>query len=149
MQIQRDTGNESLEAFCLNNIGNVYLFKGQYEDAQTYFERALQLREKLKVTADIAAILHNLAETSTKMGEYDRALGHYLRGLELRRSDGDKRGAAIESYSMGTLFEYQGRYGAALTAKEEALKTFRRAAGSRLLDGRNFERIRQHPQPDR
>ena len=59
------------------------------------------------------------------MGEYDRALRHYLRGLELRRSDGDKRGAAIESYSMGTLFEYQGRYGAALTAKDEALKTFR------------------------
>jgi hypothetical protein len=26
---------------------------------------------------------------------------------------------------MGTIFEYQGRYGAALKSKEEALKTYR------------------------
>jgi eukaryotic-like serine/threonine-protein kinase len=124
LQIQRDTGNQSFEALCLNNIGNAYLSKGQYEDAQTYFERALQLREKLKVSGDIADVLHNLGETSSKMGEYDHALGHYLRALELRRSGGDKRGAAIESYSTGTIFEYQGRYGAAVNAKEAALKTF-------------------------
>src|SRR5712692_10671857 len=43
----------------------------------------------------------------------------------LYRNAGDKRGAAMESFSIGTLFEYQGRYGAALTSKEEALKTFR------------------------
>ena len=109
---------------CLNNIGNVYLFKGQDEDAQTYFERALQLREKLKVTADIANILHNLAETSTKWASTIGRLRTICAGSSCRRSGGDKRGAAIESYSMGTLFEYQGRYGAALTAKDEALKTF-------------------------
>ncbi len=125
LQIQRDIGNQNFEALCLNNIGSAYLSRGQYEDAQTYFERSLQLREKLKVSGDIADVLHNLGETSSKMGEYDRALGHYLRALELRRGGGDKRGAAIESYSMGTLFEYQGRYGAAVNAKEEALKTFR------------------------
>jgi tetratricopeptide (TPR) repeat protein len=43
----------------------------------------------------------------------------------LRRSIDDKRGAAIESYSLGTLFDYQGRFGAAVNAKESALKTFR------------------------
>jgi tetratricopeptide (TPR) repeat protein len=125
LQIQRDTGNQNFEALCLNNIGSVYLAKGQYEDAQTYFERALQLREKLKVSGDIADSVHNLAETSSKRGDYEQALGYYLRALELRRTGGDKRGAAIESYSMGALFEYQGRYGAAVNAKEEALKTFR------------------------
>jgi tetratricopeptide (TPR) repeat protein len=45
--------------------------------------------------------------------------------LELFRSSGDKSGAAIQSYSMGTIFEYQGRYGAALKSKEEAVKAFR------------------------
>jgi tetratricopeptide (TPR) repeat protein len=78
----------------------------------------------MKVTGDIADIVHNLAETSARRGDYDQALGHYLRALELRRTGGDKRGAAIESYSMGTLFEYQGRFGAAVKAKEDALKTF-------------------------
>ena len=59
------------------------------------------------------------------MGEYDQSLAQYLRALRLRRDAGDKRGAAIESYSMGTIFDYQARYGAAVKAKEEALQTYR------------------------
>jgi eukaryotic-like serine/threonine-protein kinase len=124
LQIQRDVGNQDVEGNCLNHIGNVYLFKTQYDDAQTYFERALQIREKTKNPGDLADTLHNLAETATNKGQYDQALKHYLRALELRRDAGDKEGAAIESYSMGTLFEYQGQYGAAVDAKEEALKAF-------------------------
>ena len=37
----------------------------------------------------------------------------------------DSRGAAIESYSLGTLFDYQGRFGAAINSKQEALKGLR------------------------
>ena len=37
----------------------------------------------------------------------------------------DTRGAAIESYSLGDLFGYQGRFGAAINSKQDALKTFR------------------------
>jgi len=59
------------------------------------------------------------------VGNYDKALADYLRALELWRSAGDKRGVAFASYGMGTLFEYQGRYGAAVNSLEEALKTFR------------------------
>ena len=69
--------------------------------------------------------MHNLGETSAQMGQYDQAISYYLRALDLRRSMDDPRGAAIESYSLGTLFDYQGRFGAAINSKEEALKNFR------------------------
>jgi eukaryotic-like serine/threonine-protein kinase len=124
LQSEVDVGNQTNQGLVLNNIGNVYFFKADYQNARTYFEQALQLREKLKVPGAIADAVHNLGDTSSKMGEYDQALGQYLRALDLRRSTGDKRGAALESSSMGTLFGYQGRYGAALSAEEEALKTF-------------------------
>jgi eukaryotic-like serine/threonine-protein kinase len=125
LQIQVDLGNLSDQGLVLNSIGNTYLSKADYEDARTYFAQALQLREKLKVPSDIADTVHNLAEASTKLGRYDEALQQYLRALDLRRSVGDNRSAAIESASMGTLFGYQGRYGAALSSEEDALKTFR------------------------
>jgi eukaryotic-like serine/threonine-protein kinase len=125
LQIQRDTHEESLQAICLNNIGNSYFAKGQYDDALTYFQQALQLREKAKVAKDIVESVHNVAETSVMMGQYDQAVSDYMRALELRRSTGDTRGAAMESYSIGKLFDYQGRFGAALNAKQDALKTFR------------------------
>src|SRR5207302_1190714 len=62
LQIRRDAGNARGEALVLNNIGSVYLQKGQYSEGQTYFERALELREKANVPNEIADTLHNLAE---------------------------------------------------------------------------------------
>jgi tetratricopeptide (TPR) repeat protein len=125
LQIQVDLGNVSDQGLVLNSIGNTYLSMAHYEDARTYFEQALAIREKLKVPGDIADTVHNLAETSTKLGQYDQALKQYLRALDLRRSVGDNRSAAIESAGMGVLFGYQGRYGAALSSTEDALKIFR------------------------
>jgi len=125
LQIQREVGNESNQALCLNNIGNTYLLKADYENARIYFEQALQLREKFKVPNDIADTLHNLAETDMMTGQYDKAMARYLRALDLRRSVNDKLAAAKESDSLGILFEYQGRYGAAVKAREEAVRTLR------------------------
>ncbi len=125
LQIQVDLGNVSDQGLVLNSIGNTYLSMAHYEDARTYFEQALALREKLNVPGDIADTVHNLAETSAKLGQYDQALQWYLRALDLRRSVGDTRGAALESAGMGTLFGYEGRYGAALSSEEDAIKTFR------------------------
>jgi len=125
LQLEREIGNESLQAICLNNIGAAYSQKGQYEDALTYYQQALQLREKSKVPQDIVEAVHNLGEASVEMGQYDQAIPQYMRALDLRRSMDDRRGAAIESYSLGTLFDYQGRFGAAVNAKQDALNTFR------------------------
>ena len=126
LQLRRDAGNPAGEALVLNNIGNVYLAKGDYPEAQTYFERTLELREKANVRPkELADTLHNLGETLSKEGRYDQALAQYLRAIDLRRNSDDRRGAAVESYSMGTIFDAQGRYGAAVKAKEEALQTFR------------------------
>jgi serine/threonine protein kinase/tetratricopeptide (TPR) repeat protein len=123
--IQRDAGDETYQALCLDHIGSIHASKGDYEDALTYYQQALQLREKLNVPGEIVETVFNLAGTEAKLGQYDQALRRYLRALDLYRSAGDKRGAAIASYSMGCLFGHQGRYGAAVNSEEGAVKTFR------------------------
>ena len=125
LQIEIDVGNENNQGLVLNNIGNTYLSKADYQNARTYFEQALEVREKLKVSSDIADTLHNLGETLGSIADYDQALQYYVRALDLRRGAGDKLGAAIESSSMGNMFAYQGRYGAALSSEEDAVKTIR------------------------
>jgi tetratricopeptide (TPR) repeat protein len=125
LPIQRDLGDENEQARCLTNIGSVYFGKGQYEDAQTYLGRALELREKLKVPGNIAFTLASLAEVSARLGDDDLAEKQYRRAIELWRGAEDKRGAAFGAYGLANLSEDRGRYGAAVEAKAEALKTFR------------------------
>ena len=74
------------------------------------------------------------------MGHYDQAISLFMRALDLRRSMDDQRGAAIESYCLGDLFGYQGRFGAATNSKQDALKTFREVKDktfwmAEMLDG--------------
>ena len=52
------------------------------------------------------------------MGQYDKAISYYMRALELRRSMNDPRGTALEAYGLGTLFDYQGRFGAAINSMD-------------------------------
>jgi eukaryotic-like serine/threonine-protein kinase len=125
LQIQREVGNQAYEALCLNNIGKNYLDKGQYDDALTYYQQSLRLREKLKDPDSTADSANALADAYLKFGQYDQAVTNYLRSLDLYRSCGDKRGAATASYGLGTVFEQQGRLGAALNAQTDALKTIR------------------------
>jgi tetratricopeptide (TPR) repeat protein len=125
LTIARDSGNRDLEARALNNLGAVYLVQGQYSDAQTYFERALQIRQEVQAPQEAADTLHNLGDTFTKMGRYDQALQRYVKALEIRRAAGDRRSAALASYGIGTIFDYQGRYGSAVKSKGEALQAFR------------------------
>jgi len=131
LSLSREEGDRGGEALALNNIGSAYFAKGEFSEAQTYFERALDIREQAKVPEEMANTLHNLGETLSRMGKYDQALTRYLRALDLRRAEGDTRGAAMESYSIGTIFDCQGRYGAAVRSKGEALQAFR---GLKLRD---------------
>jgi serine/threonine protein kinase/tetratricopeptide (TPR) repeat protein len=124
LQIQRDLGDEFSQAICLNNMGSVYFGRGDYQEALTFYQQALQLREKLKVPTEIAQTVHNLGDTCLRMGQFDQALSQYLRALDLYRGTGSKPDAAIESHSTAMVFDYQGRYGAALSAEEEAVKVF-------------------------
>jgi eukaryotic-like serine/threonine-protein kinase len=124
LHLQTDLHNETSQGMVLMNIGNTYLAKGDFENARIYFEQSLAVREKLKMPGDIADTLHNLAETSIKTGRFDQAQEQYLKALELRRSSGDQKGAAMESSGLGAVFAVQGRYGAAVSAQQDALKGF-------------------------
>jgi tetratricopeptide (TPR) repeat protein len=124
LQLARDNGDEVLQATCLQNIGNGHFYKGEYQDALTYYQQAYQLQDKLKLSDAVVDSLHNLGDTNSKLGAYDKALDQYMKALEGRRTANDKSGIALESSDMGILFSAQGRYGAALKAQQEAVNAY-------------------------
>ncbi len=48
-----------------------------------------------------------------------------MRALELSRQVGDARQTALLLHQIGLVFEYQGRFGAAVKSMQESTKTFR------------------------
>jgi serine/threonine protein kinase/tetratricopeptide (TPR) repeat protein len=125
LQIQRETGDQSYEALCLNSIADVYLTMGDNDNAFTYYQQALQLREKLAVPGDLAETLEGLSEAYTATGQYEQAMTGLMRALELGRKAGDARSVALVSHQIGLVFEYQGRFGAAVKSMQDAVKSFR------------------------
>ena len=108
LQLERDPGNESLQAICLNNIGTAYSERGQFEDALAYFQQALQLREKSNVPQDIVEAVHNLADTWQKWVSTSKRF-RSICAASICGAVWMTNGGAIESYSLGKLFAYQGR----------------------------------------
>ena len=77
----------------------------------------------------------NLAEVSVRIGEYDQAITQYMRALELHRSMDDARGAAVDSYTLGTMFDYQGRFGDAVKLQAGGLTDVSGPERQNYLDG--------------
>src|SRR3984957_3385084 len=125
LQIQREAADQSNESQSLENIAGVYLSMGDTNNAFTYSEQALQLREKLGVPGDIADTLESLSEAYPTTGQYEQAMSALMWALELARKAGDERGAAVISRQIGLVFEYQGRFGAAVKSIQDAVKVFR------------------------
>ena len=95
-----------------------------FQDALTSYQQAYQIREKLKLTDDMAQSLQNLAEVNVDLGQYDTAVTQYLKALEIARNSNDLSGIAVNSSGLGALFTEQGKYAAALSALQESLKDF-------------------------
>jgi tetratricopeptide (TPR) repeat protein len=98
---------------------------GDTNNAFTYSQQALQLREKLGVPGDIADTLLGLSEAYTAMGQYDQAMTSLMRALELSRQVGDPSRIAQVSRQIGLVLGYQGRFGAAVKSLQDAVSAFR------------------------
>jgi len=96
----------------------------------TYLQQALQLREKINDTGRIAETLRGIGQVYSTMGQYDQSLTASMRALDLWRKAGDTLGAANESHDIGLVLLYQGRFGPAIDAMQDAAKG-NRASGER------------------
>jgi tetratricopeptide (TPR) repeat protein len=98
---------------------------GDTDNAFTYSQQALQLREKLGVPGDIADTLESLSEAYTATGQYDQAMTVLMRALELSRKVGDSGRIALVSHQIGLVLGYQGRFGASVKSLQDAVNAFR------------------------
>ena len=122
---QKRFGKQSEEtANSLNNLANLYLNQGKYEEALPLYLRALEIWENVlgKEHPNVATSLNNLAILYYSQGKYEEALPLYLRALEIfEKVLGKEHPDVAQSLNnLAYLYNSQGKY-------EEALPLYLRA----------------------
>ena len=88
----------------LNNIGNIYYYKGNYDKALAYYSPSLEEDEKNEDKYGLGNTLSNIGIIYHDMGNSKKALEYSIRALELREDIGHKLGIGISLHNIGVIY---------------------------------------------
>ena len=100
LQIERDVGNEDRKALCLNNIGNVYLSRGNTTMRRPTSSGRSRSGRKPRTPAK-SRTRCTTSRRPRRTGQYDQALTHYFSALDLRREAGTSVGRPSSRTAWG------------------------------------------------
>lgn len=120
-----DMGDATGESAVLDEVGHVLWSEGSsaaYEEALSYYERALLIRRRLGDEPTIATSLFGMAEVHFKQGELSRAEASYMEALQVRRQLSDGGGEIAALAGLGSVYLAKGQHGEALDAWNSGLE---------------------------
>lgn len=126
------TGDHSLLARVLSNLGIRYYNVEDYTGAGALFQESLDMRRRMQQEdVDFYRLLNNLASVRMALADYEAAEGLYRESLEIRRTTHgeDSTSFATGLRSLGTLLCKQGKASEAVPLLRRALEIRKRHYG--------------------
>jgi len=121
-----DADNLEFRIFSLNMLGVVYRRNDAVKTALDYNQEALELAEAIQDPSDgikrsINVSLNSIGNIYQTLKQYDLAIDHYDRSLQLESELGNLRGMAVNHQNKGECLEAQGKLDQALNNYRTAL----------------------------
>lgn len=88
LAIQEKQDDDRGAAKTLNNIANLLMHQGNYQEALDHHNLSLEIKTALHDQAGIAVSLNNISNVYRKMGQIDRALENSRKALEIGSQSG-------------------------------------------------------------
>ena len=107
---------------ALNNMGVLYITKGNISKALKYSLKSLVIQEYLGDNEGIAQSLNNIGYMYNNQGDIERALEYYLRSLKIQEKIGHKEGLAASLNNIGSIYKNQQDINKALDYYKKSLK---------------------------
>jgi len=134
LELARKYKDKEQEANALINIGNGFLFSGNFREAlDKYFVPGLKLAEEIGYDKGIAGGLNSIAASYMNLGDYEEALSTFLRSLEILEANKDHNKAARIKINIASLYINQGIYEKAMDYFFDAMNYFEEAGDIVLL----------------
>jgi tetratricopeptide (TPR) repeat protein len=97
LQIAKQTNQLSSQAGFLNNLAQAIGLRGDFINAQTYFQQSLEIIRKIGARRDEGLVLGNLGWIAASLGDYKRAHAYHTENLKLNRQMSHP---LLEGYAM-------------------------------------------------
>ncbi|MEA5449592.1 tetratricopeptide repeat protein [Leptolyngbya sp. CCNP1308] len=135
----RDNDDLLGQVYGLNNLGNLYVNRGQLIEGQAHFAEALQIARATGDSRAIGVSLSNLGQVATQRGDLEAAVQLLEAATNYRILASDYVGEAHSSNSLGDVYVALGRESNAIGAYRVGLRAGveagDRALQIRALDG--------------
>jgi tetratricopeptide (TPR) repeat protein len=95
-------GDQNKIVGSLNNLGNLYSDLQLFEKATRYFSEAYQLSEKMGTP--YGDPINNLGNIYYKQGNYQRAIEHYMKGMDIERNNNNRLGMLNTLTNIGIAY---------------------------------------------
>ncbi|MFN3917771.1 MAG: tetratricopeptide repeat protein [Flavobacteriales bacterium] len=114
-------GNEKWRAISYNTIGVSYFNENNYTKSIEYHQRGLSIREQLKDSSGIAAVLGNIGNIYYDMKDHDMALKFQLKSLDIDKALNNIAGVASSYNNIGNIYKKLGNHEKALDFYKRSL----------------------------
>jgi tetratricopeptide (TPR) repeat protein len=104
------------------NLGELYLAKGDADQALSIFEETLAMPEKSHTKAQMAILYHDLGTAQKTRGDSAKALEYYGKSLEINLAQKLSAEAASDYYMIASVHSLDGRYPDATLNMNKALE---------------------------
>lgn len=108
-------------AFCYRGIGEIYAQQGQFAEAKTQYQIAIDLYNKIIDPRNKGFCQLSMGEVEAMMANFDEALSWYKSARAIFQENMINKGAIYADIKTGKLYYDQDRYETALNTFEKAL----------------------------
>jgi adenylate cyclase len=111
------------EARPCNIQGISFAIRGNYPKTLTYFQRSLEIIEKIGDKVGIAGSMSNIGGVYYNQGDFSKALIYFQRGIKIFEELGDRKSLATVSVNIGNIYSIQKKYRKAIENYKLSLLT--------------------------
>jgi tetratricopeptide (TPR) repeat protein len=124
-RVGEEADEEKVRASCLNLMGGIYYFRGEYDRSIECHTESLRIRRKIGNRLGIAASLNNMGIVHQSRGDYNRSLECHTESLEIMRGIGERNGSAMSLVNKGLVHQLLGEYELAGECHSESIGIMR------------------------
>lgn len=119
--VEAQRGDWREESRHYDNIAFIYWEHNFFGEAVEWYQKSLQLNEKLSNRAGISMINSNLGMLYADLKEYEKSLGHFQKTLDYRAMMKDKQGIITTGINMSVVLNNLKRFDESIIRLQEAL----------------------------